>query len=427
MLSLVDFTSSGRAASSRGLLLALLVLATTQATATSSPREVQSQAALEKTHMLFLGADLAVKHADIWWTVEGTDGKSFLARTDGATQSIPMDAPDFEFTLDHDLKVSANSADIDGLATEKTYSPVTDPLRRWVADRALAASSVDASVNAATTRLQGAIAQAAQRDAILNNPNTTPQGALAVSQQSGAELAQAQFDFDAALIQAQSQQLDPGWFDRRIQEKTSEDPGFDAVEFVFTVSPRKSMTDPWVVVFVEFTLIENEVPLRQHRVFAEPIGPLAAGEKKDIRFTRAGFPQGFQIDHTRVHLFEGDREIATNLSERRTPLTWDETNQFLVLDHIVRHRDNETDASAALIHSLLSPSQRQQIADDGAAYFIRVSPDGAGLGVFVDLACTQPVGDTALVEWVSALPFFPAVSRGKAVEGVVLVRINTAG
>ncbi|MCF3651669.1 hypothetical protein [Synoicihabitans lomoniglobus] len=414
----------------RVVALGTIVCATGHVVPAATPPSIQQTVASRsapdsRPYLLFLGADLAVKAEDTWWKIDGVERDWFLSHVGELPTRIPMNRPGFEFTFEQALKVSANLATLGDVVAKSDYTRLNDPGRRWLESQALAISGIDAEVNAATRKLRALNAAAEQRQAVLNNPNSDPLVVAAVLQEPAPDTAGAMRDLSTAVQGMGSEQFDPSFYARRKAETEGSGEQHDALRLRFTLSPRHDLVDPYALIYVEFAVADPAEFRAHRRVFAEPLRPMTAGETAKVDLLKGGFPPGFTFDHVRVHLFDAGREVPTNQSERRTPVTREETFQFLVLDHVSRHRTAKSDAPAELMKELLTPEGRAALNALDVVCFGRVTADGRLAGLFHDAAGTRPWPDADTGAALQDLRFKPTVVAGEAVATIVPLAVPT--
>jgi len=86
-------------------------------------------AAAPKTHVLFMGADIAVEKDKAYHQVEDVTWSALVIRPDGKTVNVPL-ADNVNLRINEKLKITGTSAEIDQLKFERDYSPGTDPFQK---------------------------------------------------------------------------------------------------------------------------------------------------------------------------------------------------------------------------------------------------------------------------------------------------------
>ncbi|MDB4384795.1 hypothetical protein N9Z12_01965 [Opitutaceae bacterium] len=143
------------------------------------------------------------------------------------------------------------------------------------------------------------------------------------------------------------------------------------------------------------------------------IGP----KPRKVRFNRDGFPPGFEIKGTKVYLFSYGEEIATNLSEKRYQLTYEEAREFLHLSHMGENRRETVPAKPAWS---LAPKPLLASKDHQAFDFpltINLDAEGKVLA-FSEDGSIVPEHVRQLIE---ELTFIPALENGTPVASSLVI------
>lgn len=391
--------------------------------------------------VIFVGADLAVEADGRFWPIDGVEGSALVSQAGEIPTRIPLDRKAFSFTFEPVLKVSAQSAQILDWKNEPTYSVARDPGRRWLASQALAATSTMDSARTANILAAREAAASDQRAAVMNDttaPAGTQQGTLAeidgrAAQDTAPDVSTPDLQVgdadDPEFKRSRAQQVANADEETDVATRTGD---YDALEVSFRIVTAQPLVAPYAIAVVEYYRPDPNDPRRYRRVLAEnlPKNVLkqTAGEQV-VRLRRSGFPIGYRLSTVSLHLYDQGREVATNLSERRTPVTRTEAIQFIVVDHVARHRD--ANAPVELIEAFVEPSAQARLqaragstrAGGGGTAYVRVSRDGVPEGVFRDSLCAQPWPDPAATRDLLTLRFKPEVVAGKAVSAVAVLRL----
>jgi hypothetical protein len=143
-----------------------------------------------------------------------------------------------------------------------------------------------------------------------------------------------------------------------------------------------------------------------------------------IAVLEGGFPPNFEKVSFQLHLYEGQKEIATNVSSRRVDLTSDEAFEYLKMEYQAAHK-GETLAAAPLMGTL--PASFPETVRSGrysGDYYVRISKDGMPEGVFRDASGTESLNDPTLEEIVRNIRFEPALEKGTPVEAMAPVNLH---
>jgi hypothetical protein len=123
------------------------------------------------------------------------------------------------------------------------------------------------------------------------------------------------------------------------------------------------------------------------------------------------------VEESQVRLYNNGQEIATNIAPRRVALDRDEAFEYMLIDHLSRHKGATLEATPAMGRLNEGTKSRLNIEQLKHVYFVKVSPEGRAVAAFRDPACSQPVDDT-VADVIGNVRFYPALDKGKATEGV---------
>jgi hypothetical protein len=145
--------------------------------------------------------------------------------------------------------------------------------------------------------------------------------------------------------------------------------------------------------------------------------PRLDGSPRTVTVRQGGFPPGYELVRSEVHLYAEGKEIGTNVAERSLRLTREEAHQYLVMEHIAGHKGDTLPPAMALGLTVadLAPSVDAARLQD--VIYVKVNAEGVPLGAFHDADLIKPAGP-AVERLVAVARFLPALRRGKAVDGV---------
>ena len=383
----------------------LLFIGAFLALASPAPAAVPDGAKTEpKTHTLFMGADLDVELNKVAYRVMDVSGGSFAVKVDGKDLLIPMNEGPVSLRVAHSLKLTEASASIAELKGERVYTPGNDPQRIYGAKQAASAGySPDimhlpqAIVSAASGPTSGAPGTAQ------HNPVTSPeQLSYNAAPQSGQDLNGSDF------------------YARKMQDELAKGL-FDAMEISFDVSAEQPLNSPYVVVIAQYRE-PNTPPGASHQwICAKALEPVDSKPRR-VRFVQGGFPQGFQLEKFQIHLYDRGQEVATNVAEKRVPLTRDEAFQYMRIDYVSSHKGASLPATPAMgklpadLRARLGREQLMQF------FYVKVSKDGLPVDAYVDESCSHKVKDPYLESVIRGIRFHPALDKGRPVEGIALLK-----
>ncbi len=372
-----------------------------------------------KTHVLFLGTNLSVQRDQKSYRVEDISGSDLKIHVDQQEVFVPTRKGPVALQVNAVLKLSRVSVTVDQLESGPAYTYAHDPMRQL---EQMSASAMDIAAaqdmaNAQVARDTDFLARA-QR-AVDSHQSREPEKA-------DAEVRQGQVALDSSTTHAASvgmsnlgEQANVGGGAHKM--KLAEG-NYDAMEVSFKVSSPVELDHPYMVVLFMFhnpTTPPGTVGLVIHAEALEPIG----AKPMYVRVLKGGLPIGFTFLECSVHLYNRGVEVATNLSAKRVEMTHDETEQYIVKEHLGAHK-GATLAAAAVRGSLprtlrrgFSPEQLNR------KMYVKVAQDGKPAGAYEDETCAVPLDDAATVAALGEAFFTPALEKGKPAEGIVPVRL----
>lgn len=363
------------------------------------------------TQVLFMGTDVVIlKDRDFHRVVAITDG-AYVIEQRGRPVRVPLASRDIRLKVEPSLKLSGISVQVDGLKSAQGYTPANDPRRRRLAAAGAAAGS-EAAVDVATDSMAGAAA--AQQNVFIAGA----QGSGDVLTTLGNQTAQR----DSTLSSARSQRTSAGDHADQLVGDLAEG-AFDAMEVDFELSSPTPLADPAVVVVMRYRHRGAPRGTERDIINAQTLDGLDATPRR-ISVRQGGFPRGFTLDEVQVHVYDGGREVASNVAPKRVELAPEEAFQYVLMEHASAHRGESMPASPALGGP--TPAQRAQIPADELTrtYHLRVGKDGRVQGTYSDPACKVRVAPGAVADAFDTILFKPALEKGRPVDGVVALRLS---
>jgi hypothetical protein len=371
-----------------------------------------------KTHMLFMGADISVTLGGEAYPVHDVVGASWVLMIGGQEKLISTKQAATSIRITPNLKLSEGSATILNFNRMQSYTFANDP--SVILTRRMANSAMN------TALLQGVALDAQHYTDTLGN------NALGGAQ--AFALADKQFGEAAHLQDVQRQ--DPIKFARRLERvalaNTSSESellgsgtsrGFDAMNIDFTISSPRPLYNPYVVTMTRFHPKDAKPGLVQNLIYASALNPI--GDKPQrVHLEEGGFPFDYEVVDFQLHVYNRGIEVATSISPNRSDMTRDEAFQYVVSEYIRAHPGATRPPVPAMGHMPAALPTRLAAGDYASPFFVRVSSEGLGDGVYADAACTRKIDDPFLASVVRDLRFKPALDRGKAASGVAEVNLG---
>lgn len=367
-----------------------------------------------KTQTLFMGADVSINLGKGIYPVKDVIGSSWVIDVNGQTRVIPTKDSTLNIKVTPSLKLTAISATVADFKHERGYTFGNDPNVRLT--RAMTRSGVEnadyhAALNQAIAVQNGTLA-ATQMAINLKDQNGdgTPRHREPVIQQT-IEIAEQNLATTSAEVGSD------------LSNRNSLTDGVDAMEVNFDVSSEKQLQNPYVITMTRFHPKDGAPRMVQDLVYARSLNPIDS-HVTNVHFTEGGFPPNFEVVDFQMHVYNRGVEVATTVSSKRVELTGDEAFEYVKMEYVGAHPKETRPPEPAM--GVLPAELPERLASGkyGSPIFARVSKDGLADGAYLDADCTNRAGDPFLDSVVKSIRFNPALSDGKAVEGVALIRLN---
>jgi hypothetical protein len=394
------------------VLLAALGAGASAAAATP-PAPAKSRPLL--THVIFMGADLAAERNRVFHPVVDVTDNSLVIEPGGQPVRLPL-AQTSNLRITEALKLADTSVGLDDFKAEPAYSAGADPTAQLAKIAALAAGQMAEVDLAASAERSSALAVAGASAAVASasNPEDLADSRAALARAQGRQAAAGEA-LDRALSTPNSPVYDVGAQAARIAGREM----FDAIRVSFVVTAESDLLQPYYAVIALIRDPDDRQPRKW--VYVRPLGAMGAGETQRVTVHQSGFAPGYSLEACEVHVYDGDRELATPLSRRRVAISDDEALAYRVIEYTAANKGRTLPASLAtraLTTEAWASVSREQLA---ATHHVRVAKDGRVTGTYADAAGRKPLTDGALVAVLTALHFHPALESGKPVESIVPV------
>ena len=193
----------------------------------------------------------------------------------------------------------------------------------------LSDSGAQASVSIAGTEL-------ARTSQALSNDNNSSYKPFPNTPDYKAQVAQAQRNFDSSAGAVGSDFNSSASKAGKMQAELAEGM-FDAMEITFDLSSEKPVGDPYVVIVANYHEKDSKPGEVHNWIFAQALDAVGPDPRK-VHIKQGGFPRGFELEKFQVHLYKAGRELASNVAEKRVPLTRDEAFDYLLLEYFHSHK-----------------------------------------------------------------------------------------
>lgn len=386
-----------------------------------------------KTHALFMGSNIMIRYKNTLYPVQDLNGSSWVIEVNGERREIPTRSDRLEIKAVPAMKLTQVSATINHLVAARDYTTDNDPTVRLTRDIA-SAEALNFSYQVLNNQV-AALTEAPTSQIASQNIRTPGmfsesdlhelEGGTAIS--GIATNSQKVAASDAAIANEKSAienyTQDSAGNDQEMYGRRGLSLGYDAMRVSFDLNTDHVIKRPYIVTYTMFRekgtkpgMVRNLIyGINLHQIDPRP---------QTIEVLEGGFPPNFEIVSFQLHLYEGRKEIATNVSSKRVDLTRDEAFEYLKLDYLAAHK-GETLSASPLMGSL--PGTFPEIAKSGryaGDFFVRVSKDGVPEGIFRDSSARTAIDDPALEQIVNKIRFQPALNKGDPVEGLASVNLN---
>ncbi|HWA25080.1 MAG TPA: hypothetical protein VG734_05345 [Lacunisphaera sp.] len=401
--------------------LALALPAAAPAASKKKPAPAPAPAVADepKEYTLFMGTDFAIQQGKEYYRVRDVSGGNFIIKVKEKEIAVPMRTGNGTLKVNQALKLTAVSARIDKLKAERAYTPDNDPYRRFNAKSGAAQGAADATIisgmNAdAAARMATGAANAAAGE--MRATGSVSAGTQSAMENAGIIQARTAQNFDEAAYQNSFSTFNnPGMAALELSNELAEE-NFDAMKYSFEISSEFPLNRPYLVFVVRYH--EKDQPGKGGTsIYAKPIEPIGINPAR-INIIQTGMPVGFVVEECQVRLYDNGQEIATNVAPRRVAMNRDDAFDYMLIERLSRLKDATVDPAPAIGKLNEEAKSKLNIDQLKQYYYVKVSPEGRVEAAFRDEACSQAV-DATVAAVLSTIRFYPALEKGRPVEGVL--------
>jgi hypothetical protein len=377
-----------------------------------------------KTHVLFMGADIAVNLDRDSYPVRNVVGSSWVISINGDEKSISTKRGEANLNITPGLKLTATSATISGFRKSATYSYGNDP--NVLLTRALTRSG---EVTADLDSIASDANHALDIQQSVNKAGGSPYGGMVAMARSNNQFG------DSTVMQAgryastlslavqsagAASNLAAGDSEATGKIATS---GLDALQIDFTISASRPLSAPYVVTMTRFRLPGTKPGFVKVLVYARALDPLDA-RPSEVHFAEDGFPFNYELVDFQLHLYDHGVEVATNLASNRVELTRDEAFEYVKMEYLGSHARDTLPATPAMGQLPAGFPGKVASGRYSVPVYVQVTKEGRSGQVFADPGCTRPIDDPFLVAVAEGIRFKPALEAGRPVAGVAELNLN---
>lgn len=354
--------------------------------------------------VLFVGLDLMVTQKSAEGRIGDYKRNTVLLETPSGVETVRTSELRSIRPI-RDPKITASQVDISQLATERVYSAGRDP--------ELIATQQQSALMAYQSELQDR-AFSEQRNAM-----ETERIAAALPQnQRDPIIREAQQRAEEAMHSFQSVNVDPLTMRNSIVNSAAD--GFDVLNVSFLLASPVELDGAYVLLLTSIRAPDSS---RVGSRFTLAELPTITGTPRRIRLTQYNLPPGFAVQAYEVHVYHEGREIATNLSSNRTPISRAEAHTFLSLQRELKNKDRDVPAEVA---APLLPAENATLIPAAHAHRtarVGINPQGVVTDVSLDSA-GSPETDASIEAIVRATLFFPTLAHGRPVASTLTFNLS---
>jgi hypothetical protein len=411
-------TSCGRARLGRQIGASLAVLCVGTAFA-ADPQPAPAATDAPKTHVLFMGADIAVENEKNFHPVEDVTASGILIKQGKKMAKVPLNDR-VNLLITESLKISDESVGIENLQAERAYTFGADPFRQMVNAEGMATGANFAADMAQGNMLRADMATAVAGASAAAAAGT--QGAGAANQafaQAQAAQAQAAAAVNQAFANQSGNAFDVSAHANRANVAAGERM-YDAIRLSFHVQTDKNLPKAYFAVIAEISEPGSKPGHVRQWAHVRSMDPLSAGESRKIIIYEGGLPPGYTLGNCEVHIYNQGTELATTLSSKQVPLTTEEAREFQVIEYVSANKGLTLPASpvTATLGTDVRAALRSASFDEG---YVLVAKDGRVTAAYRDEAATRSMEDPEFESLLKSLRFNPALEAGKPVESLVKI------
>ena len=427
-----------------------------RAAVTKMPAYTVEESASDKTHTLFMGADIAINLDRDLYKVKDVFGSNWVIDIKGQQKEISSRQAPVNLKITPNLKLTEVSATIVGFKREQAYSEENDPSVRLTkglnqaasmnADlRSISENAQHIADAASSNNRGGALAGSwdqfsanaqlnTARYSFSNSHATGTNGAAGPTVSNVAPTATNNTSGANIGVDA-TQSLNNGITQNaanvaQVQTANGNEPtgriatmGYDALDVEFDIRSAKPLHNPYVVTMTKFRPRGAKGNMVQSLVYAEALHPIDE-HLTHVHFVEEGFPFDYELVDFQLHIYNRGEEVATNVAADRVELTREEAFEYVKMEYLSAHPKDTLPAVPAMGH--LPADLPTQLASGKYAnsIYVKVTREGRPGEAYSDAACTKEIDDPYLVAVVRRIRFKPALNNGKPVDSVAPIKLG---
>ena len=192
------------------------------------------------------------------------------------------------------------------------------------------------------------------------------------------------------------------------------------VELTFEISSPRPLDHAYIVVVANYASLNDPSKLAR-QISTREFAHLDSHPQR-VKMSHAAAVNGLPFKKFEIGLYANGQEVATNLSEKRMPLTADQAFQFFLIDYLSAHKAATLPPAPVLMTPRTEFRHQVEQADANQAIYATVDKMGNTLSLSTDAEGTRKL-PAALQTALQDVRFMPALKHGSPVDGRIKVTL----
>jgi hypothetical protein len=346
-----------------------------------------------RDHVIFVGLDLTLGSSKASGQLVDIERHSARLKTPEGITRISLSSVN-AVSMARQMRIGRGMVNLTDLQAEQTFTPTVDPKRL----------ALEQTMDVSYAQEQRTVAAMSQLSIAETQSSSSPDGAQVLLENQ----ARARNEVDAAVNDARGLLGNAGSAVHQAGTRNSVAKS-DAFRVSFSAASAMPVPGAFAAFVVKFRVpgVPGE-PTTFIRFSELPeIGP----QPRNLSVTCTGLPPGYEVESYEIHLYDGQGELATSLSDKAVTVTRTEAVQYLLL------RDQLENKHASLppriIRELLPADIANHIPPAARHRAAEVNVTAEGTVTQVKLDTLEPRSIDAYVESVLREAYFlPALAQG---------------
>jgi hypothetical protein len=369
-----------------------------------SPILAASSSPEGKDHVLFVGTDLSVKQDGQFYHVVRATKDSFLVERDHAIKEV-RGSQAAEIKVTRGVKLSSLSATIDNFKTDSVDRAAAQAQFAAMHEQILMTDAAGDTADRIHGRMivDSTVAVNPSSTAAYATPNGPPVGRAPVTLDAYADaLTGLQSNISAAST---------FYFEKNQRSDSA------GVELSFDVSSPEKIENAYLVVVANY--VQGDKVARQ--ISARELKEITSRPTR-IKLVHPATLSGLEFKKFDVALYANGQEVATNVSEKRMPLTTDQAYKFFYIDYLSKHAGASTPPAAMLMTPRAEFREKISNVQTDQPIYATVDKTGTVVAISTDEAGAEKI-PASMESALQHVRFFPALQNGNPVDGRVKITL----